>query len=822
MSLQAIPYVLPLVIAGGFFLLISYYIWKLEKTFRSFTFILILFAGAFWSLAYAFELLITDSYLIYIAANIKYIGITLVPAAWCSFTLFYTERDEEKIKNWFTLLFFVPIISLVLIFTNQWHHLFWAQKTVIETNFISLIDTVNGPFFWFHTAYSYILILFGIFFIFKSLIFSRDIFIKQALLLITGSLAPLLGNVVVVWELIVFPFSYDITPLLFLITAITFTIAIFRYRLLSIIPIARNSIVENLQDGIFVLDENRIIIDVNKYGKQLIKERFFSVSTPQVIGLKACDVFDKLFSEEWCQSTTASLNEVKLNGLQGEKYFEVLGSRVLDKKNKVKGQTVIFRDITSRKASENEEKNRLMRIQRQQSAIVNLSKNQDLVDGHQEKAFNYITEIASKILNINRVSIWLLKNNDRELHCANLYNLKENKHSSGTIIKYEDFPIYFQSLNTGRAIDASDAENDPRTLEFRDSYLIPLDVKSMLDASIRVSGKIVGVICHEQTGKRRYWSEDEILFAGEIADQIAHVMFNAEQKKSEEQIRRTNEDLRKMNLELENTRKELLDLNVNLEGLVKQRTKEIAQVLKQKDEFVNQLGHDLKNPLGPLVNLLPILEKHTSDPQDREMFNVVQRNVSYMKNLVQKTLELAHLNSPNTTLNFEELDLSSLVDSIYEVNQFMFKENNIDVIVHKPDLLMIAADSLRLEEVFTNLLNNAVKYSPDGGVVNIDVEDREKEVLISIHDHGKGMTEEQLNQVFTEFFKVDSSKKEFDSTGLGMTICKRIVEKHGGDIWVESKGLGKGSTFYFTIPKKRKLEEESVVNSNFKSRIKSY
>jgi len=120
------------------------------------------------------------------------------------------------------------------------------------------------------------------------------------------------------------------------------------------------------------------------------------------------------------------------------------------------------------------------------------------------------------------------------------------------------------------------------------------------------------------------------------------------------------------------------------------------------------------------------------------------------------------------------------------------------------DNLVVKADKLRLEELFDNLMVNAVKYSPKGGIITIDAKEDRDFVRISIKDTGIGMNEDQLNHIFKEFYKTDQSRHDFDSSGLGLPICKSIVEKHGGKIWAESSGLGKGTKMEFTIPKSLK------------------
>ena len=248
------------------------------------------------------------------------------------------------------------------------------------------------------------------------------------------------------------------------------------------------------------------------------------------------------------------------------------------------------------------------------------------------------------------------------------------------------------------------------------------------------------------------------------------------------------------------SQEEIQDLNKNLEHKVKERTERINELLKQKDSFINQLGHDLKNPLGPFIQLLPILKKHINTEKDKEIVDVLERNAQYMRNLVKKTIELAKLNSSKITFNFESVHLSEILDTVLSVNAMLFDKNDINIKNNISNDYIVSADQLRIEEVFTNLLTNAVKYTDGSGFITIDAQPRDDKILISIADTGIGLTEKQINNLFDEYYKADSSRHDFDSSGLGLPICKRIIEKHDGSIWAESKGLGKGSTFFFTLP----------------------
>lgn len=291
-----------------------------------------------------------------------------------------------------------------------------------------------------------------------------------------------------------------------------------------------------------------------------------------------------------------------------------------------------------------------------------------------------------------------------------------------------------------------------------------------------------------------------ILENGKILGIVAIIRNVTEQKKAEEETIEAHKLLHQMNNELESK--------------VMERTVEIEKLLKQKDEFIKQLGHDLKSPLNPLVNLLPIIENEEKNNETKDMLKIINRNVGYMKNLVVKTIELAYLNSPNTEFNFEDTNLLSEINKIIETNKILFEENNMQVVNNVPSYIQVSADKLRLDELINNLLNNSVTYKDGKGKITIDAKLDGNYVTVSISDDGIGMTSEELSHVFDEFYKADLSRHYIDSSGLGLSISKRIVEHHGGYIWVESKGLGKGSKFSFTLRSSHKKTDNLIIKSS--------
>ena len=276
-------------------------------------------------------------------------------------------------------------------------------------------------------------------------------------------------------------------------------------------------------------------------------------------------------------------------------------------------------------------------------------------------------------------------------------------------------------------------------------------------------------------------------------------------QKAKEEINQKNTELQTINTELNVIKNQLALLNKDLETKVKKRTAEVEMLLKQKDDFINQLGHDLKTPLTPLNTLLPLIKQREHDAKLLELLDICINNVNFMRNLVNKTLELAKLNAKSTFLDVEDIMLYDEVNEVLQTKKLMFLEKNVTISNNISRQLIVQVDTIQIKELFDNIIINAVKYSsPLENQITIDAKDEGDQVIVSIKDNGIGLTSEQLEHLFHEFYKADISRHYLDSTGLGLSICKRIVEKHGGKIWAESPGLGKGSTFYFTLPTTKK------------------
>jgi PAS domain S-box-containing protein len=237
-----------------------------------------------------------------------------------------------------------------------------------------------------------------------------------------------------------------------------------------------------------------------------------------------------------------------------------------------------------------------------------------------------------------------------------------------------------------------------------------------------------------------------------------------------------------------------------LDRQVKERTEQVELLLRQKDEFIAQAGHDLKTPLTPIIALLPHIYKKEQDPELRSLLEMVISDAAAMKHLITDILTLAELNRPYTRPDAKLMVLADEVEKGIQKHAWMArKKGNIIENSVAPEM-RIWITPLHLESIIDNLLGNAIRYTPEGGTITISSKSTEGAVIISVADTGIGLTPEETVRIFDEFYKADMSRHQRDSSGLGLTIVNRIARLYGGSVKAESQGKGCGSTFTVTLP----------------------
>ena len=250
----------------------------------------------------------------------------------------------------------------------------------------------------------------------------------------------------------------------------------------------------------------------------------------------------------------------------------------------------------------------------------------------------------------------------------------------------------------------------------------------------------------------------------------------------------------------------LKDANRNLierEEIISSQYEKLKQSDKMKDEFVNIAAHELRTPIQPILGLSEIMRPKVNS-EDQVYVDVIIRNAKRLQRLTEEILDVTKIESKSLRIEREEFNLKDLIVNC--INDVILDKHltNIDKdkpkIHYEPNDLLLNADKNRISQVVTNLISNALKFSSGGTIlVQTSVYDNDKgnnnEVIVSIKDNGQGIDPEILPRLFSKF-----ATKSYSGTGLGLFICKSIVEAHGGSIWAENNSDGKGATFSFTLP----------------------
>ena len=246
--------------------------------------------------------------------------------------------------------------------------------------------------------------------------------------------------------------------------------------------------------------------------------------------------------------------------------------------------------------------------------------------------------------------------------------------------------------------------------------------------------------------------------------------------------------------------------------MVAQRDK-AERASRAKDEFVAILGHELRNPLTPVVGWTRILKNHTlisSDPVLAEGVRAMEKNAITLARLVGDCTDMAKVSEGKIQIERAFVNLNQIVTASVDAIREMAAERGIKLTAElAPEPVPVLGDAMRLEQVIMNLLINAVKYTNGGGLISIRTVVLDKDTSVEVRDTGIGIDRAFLEQIFEPFRQGTSSWLTSRSgLGLGLAIARRIVELHGGRVWAESLGLGCGSTFCIRLPLAARVEEE--------------
>jgi len=249
--------------------------------------------------------------------------------------------------------------------------------------------------------------------------------------------------------------------------------------------------------------------------------------------------------------------------------------------------------------------------------------------------------------------------------------------------------------------------------------------------------------------------------------------------------------------ETEELRQNMLSLNNELNNMARDLQKkniQLEQLNQLKNQFLGIAAHDLRNPISSIIMFCDSAEL-------KKIIETINKSSEFMLKLLEDLLDVVKIESGKLQLNFEPTDLEDLLRKNIGINCILAQKKAIKIVLNIPqNLPKITADQIKIEQVLNNLISNALKYSHKHTVVTINAISIDEYIMISVQDQGQGIPKNELDKIFTPFSQISVKGTEGEkSTGLGLSIVKKIITGHLGRIWVESE-VGKGTTFYFTLP----------------------
>lgn len=533
------------------------------------------------------------------------------------------------------------------------------------------------------------------------------------------------------------------------------------------------TMIAGMSDGVLLVDGEGRTVFVNPAGQRLLGRTLVGVpitEQAEVYGLRD-EHGRKLDPQELpaaqALSTGRAVQDVTILIARDNGTVAVsMSATPLHEDGRTSGVVVTFRDITERRALEEQMQVQAERAQILADAGAFFSSNIDP---------NWVTQaIAERVAEVlGDWSAVILRNPDAtELSVAAIYH--RDMASLGLAWSY----IYRQPLIVGEGIIGQVVATgypsltmNVRGMNDRTSpgtyHPSPLKLASLLILPLRTRREMIGALIIAANDPDRAMTDDKLPLAEVLAERAALAIENAKLYTEQVEARRKVEDLSRL-----------------------------------KDEFLSIASHELRTPVTSIkgyTQLAKMLIKEGDLNTSEEYLDIALDQIDRMSRLILELLDVSRIETGRLEIRREPIAWSHFVRDVVHRHHTAVSDRRFHVSVPE-DPKVVVGDRDRLEQVLGNLLENAVKYSPDGSDVTVTVEDRGDAYVTAVCDRGIGIPADELGQVFERFHRGRQvSSTNYGGLGLGLYITKQIVERHGGQIWVESKE-GQGTTFYFSLP----------------------
>ncbi len=378
-----------------------------------------------------------------------------------------------------------------------------------------------------------------------------------------------------------------------------------------------------------------------------------------------------------------------------------------------------------------------------------------------------------RLFGIGHCGVGLFNEDYTALHIVAEYPVRD---ALGTLMPTHQLPTVQGIVTRREPIVIDDVLTDERVAPVRDLF-ISLGIRSMLLVPLIAKDRILGSIGLDATDQPHTFTPDEVALAQTVAGQVAIAIENARLYEQERQM-----------------------------------VEQLREVDRLKSEFMANMSHELRTPLNAIIGFSAMLLDDLGDMLSEEQqddLEAINESGYHLLNLINDVLDLAKIEAGRMELSKETLDLREVVNNAMTTAQALIGQKPVTIVIQlPPNLPPLVADHTRLQQVILNLVSNAIKFT-EKGTITLQATVQDGEIVISVSDTGIGIAAEDLPIIFEEFRQVDgSSHRRYGGTGLGLPITKKLVEMHGGRIWVESQ-VGVGSTFYVALPLHLEPEAEA-------------
>jgi len=421
---------------------------------------------------------------------------------------------------------------------------------------------------------------------------------------------------------------------------------------------------------------------------------------------------------------------------------------VHDERGEIIGVNVAVRDITRRKQAESDT-----------LFLLDLGEAIRFAADGDELLWSVAVALGEH-LTINRCAFFELDGDDGQLTVRRDYHPRLPSLVGGSLADSLRILIN-HPVNAGRVVAIGDIKKDPRAADQLSSYQ-SASIRAIAITPVIRDGRLVAVLMvasHEPHD----WSEREITLVNIVAE-----------------------------------RSSLAVEKLRLDKILRDSDAALRDADRRKDEFLATLAHELRNPLS-LIRNVSTLQNTPASPQDDPRWgqDIIERQVNYLTHLTDDLFDVSRITRDKLELQKERLNLVEVVNAAAEASRPLIGQREHELtLTLSQQCIYVDADRVRLTQVFTNLLNNAAKYTPNGGRIWLNVEQAGDSVVVRVKDNGIGIATENLPHLFDLFYQVDRSFTRAEGgLGLGLTLVQRLVEMHGGKVEVRSDGLNRGSEF---------------------------